>query len=309
MRDATKQCHLPSGTWASLEANRIQRPRMTLITKLSAGLSIPLLALAIVSGYFERENEPESFATILNAENHDSQVKRRSAKEWSIQLSAWGLEYLSIITRGRRNLERLIERWADTSRLSLQDTELHILTTTGELPQAWQTHTQKWLSDVSAPWLWSWLNTFDDAAAGAKAETDHTPSQALWIDLIALFVIMRRIQHAVAKSCGCESDYTHGMTVIHSFIQTHNIHHYRTAMHHIHWQQPNIFEKYQNDDTTTLAEATQLFLQSLDLLIPGFAQHITNATYRRSTQELLRHWNTLDEEQRQRVLEIVKIPN
>jgi len=197
VREAAKRCHIPAGTWASIEARRIRRPRPEILRKISAGFSIPVLVDSIAAEYFERDTEPESFVAVLNSETSE-RSPRRSATEWSQLLSSWGLQYLRTMTnrRDRRELEFLVNRWAEEKGLSLTDRELTVFASTGELPPSWP---WTWLSDLPGPWVWSLLYVIHNS----RVLDEDTP-HSIWIDLIALFFIMRRIQRPPPACAGAK---------------------------------------------------------------------------------------------------------
>lgn len=185
------QCGIKRPTISALEswARRGSHPSVGIVTRIAQGLDLPLLAVAVAAGGFERTDDviaDESLLAVLPVLRHLTPEVR--SRQWSV----WGAQYLRAVAADTSE-GTIADRWTQLTEGSKALTQDWALVLNHGLISAWTT-----LDQVPGPALWAVVD-----AVGGDA-----------VDVAGLTLLLGRVGPTAARRWGLSADYAAWVEIV-----------------------------------------------------------------------------------------------
>lgn len=230
VRELSQKGHIPYGTIATLIHRKSAHARTPVVKALAQGFDLPLLGIAAVAGYFEREKvgeaEPSIEAVMVAMK---SGVLPRFQEDKAVRFSHQGIMYVKEVLGVTAAFE--IMRWSEKWGLSATEKDIGIMLHEGTIPEGWRADpTMQWMDQLPGSWFWSWFYEI-----GPLKDSTYSFCQSL-IDTIGLMFLMGRIGPEAAQAWQCQDDYSALWDAYQNTMSKWSlVGSYRQAIHHIEW--------------------------------------------------------------------------
>ena len=294
--ELAERAQLPRSTLATLEsrARRGSRPRPDVILRISTAVHLPVLAVAVVAGYFERD--------VIDV-GTDAVFDRIPIP--SLHVDWWarsGGAYLRVV-RESKGLSSVsaVQRWsAQWSALSLTAEEWDLLESNGVLPESWESIAHlKQIDRLPGAWLWGLVH----AVSGDM------------VDLIGLAFGMARLRSVrCEKPWGAKSDYkqlARASNDERGAMRELNLEPYHSRVRDIGWtipwidavERPNKSPRGNGPQSDPIADDLgRLVWDYLNRTIPGISEVGHDALL----TAIVENWTTLSANAKQRIAELLE---